>query len=70
MALIDVKKAKTLEITAGCGITIERKGVYYKENYSETRSVPEGCNIEKEKDALWNSVHAEVDKQVEEILKR
>jgi hypothetical protein len=35
----------------------------------ERREVPEDANLPAEREALWNDVHGEVDKQVEDIVK-
>lgn len=58
----------TTEIKCESGVSVEVKGIWYKLSYSETRNVPENCNLEVEKADLWNSVNNEVDGQVESIL--
>lgn len=62
-----VPLAQTTQIKAESGISKEIKGVWYKFNYSEERKVPEGCDIEKEIEALWNHCNAIVDNQVQEV---
>lgn len=59
------------EIKAESGVSIELansrgKTAWYKFSYAETRTIPEGADIEYERQALWDTVHATVDTQVEE----
>ena len=38
--------------------------------YGETRSIPEGfnyANLDKEREALWNTCNDEVDRQAQEV---
>lgn len=60
-------KGITSVIRAESGVSREINGVWYKFMFSEERIVPEGCDIEAEKQALWDSVNAEVDAQVEAV---
>lgn len=60
-------KGITSVIRAESGVSCELNGTWYKFMYSEERIVPEGCDIEAEKQALWDSVNAEVDAQVEAV---
>lgn len=50
-----------LEITAGTGISIELKGVWYKFDYSEKRTVNPNADIDAQKKALWEEVFNQVD---------
>lgn len=58
----------TSVIRAESGVSREVNGTWYKFTFSEERILPEGCNLEEEKQALWESVNAEVDAQVEAVL--
>ena len=60
-------KGITSVIRAESGVSREINGTWYKFMFSEERIVPEGCDIEAEKQALWDSVNAEVDAQVEAV---
>lgn len=57
----------TSVIRAESGVSREINGTWYKFMFSEERIVPEGCDIEAEKRALWESVNAEVDAQVDAV---
>ena len=61
-------KGITTVIRAESGLTREVNGTYYKFMFSEERVVPEGCDIEAEKQALWDSVNAQVDAQLSAVL--
>ena len=60
-------KGVTTVIRAESGVSREINGTWYKFLFSEERVLPEGCDIEAEKQALWDSVNAEVDAQVEAV---
>lgn len=60
-------KGITSVIRAESGLSVEINGRWYKFAFSEERILPEGCNIEAEKQALWESVNAEVDAQYEAV---
>jgi hypothetical protein len=60
-------KGITTVIRAESGVSREVNGTWYKFMFSEERIVPEGCDIEAEKQALWDSVNAEVDAQLEAV---
>lgn len=62
-------KGVTTVIRAESGLTREINGTYFKFMFSEERVLPEGCDIEAEKQALWESVNAEVDAQLEAVRK-
>lgn len=54
-------------IKAESGVSIETKKGWYRLSYTEERIIPESADIEAEREALWNTVNSEVDRQVEEI---
>ena len=63
----------TTSIKAESGLSVElkdRNGAtrWYKFTYAEERAVPAGCDIEKEKHALWNDVNRTVDQQLEDTM--
>lgn len=62
----------TTAIRAESGLSMEmkdKKGTarWYKFTYTEERIVPASANLEEERAALWGTVHAEVDRQAQEI---
>ena len=57
----------TTTIKAESGLSIETKKGWYRFSFTEERIIPESADIEKEKEALWNSVNSEVDRQAEEV---
>ena len=57
----------TTSIKAESGLSVETKKGWYRFSYTEERIIPESADIEAERAALWNTVNAEVDKQLEEI---
>ena len=59
----------TTVIRADSGLTREINGTYYKFNFSEERVIPEGADLEAEKSALWDAVNAEVDNQLNSVLR-
>ena len=67
--------AKTTVVRAESGVTVEIKGndgktYWYKVGFSEERAIPNSpevnCDIERE--ALWETVNAQVDTKITEIL--
>lgn len=63
----------TTTITAESGLSVDLKDKYgnsrwYKFNYTEQRTVPAGCDLDKEKELLWADVNATVDQQLEETI--
>lgn len=60
-------KGITTSIKAESGLSVETKKGWYRFSYIEERIIPESADIEAERAALWNTVNAEVDKQLEEI---
>lgn len=41
---------------------------FYTVEACEERMLPENCNTELEREALWNTVNSECDNQIQEIL--
>lgn len=54
-------------IKAESGLSVETKKGWYRFTYTEERIIPESADIEAERQALWNTVNGEVDRQLEEI---
>ena len=65
-------KAVTTTIKASSrrsiGIAKRTSTEYYTIEYTEERTVPEDCDIDKERTFLWDTVNSEVDKQIEDII--
>ena len=64
------QQAKTVKISGTSKATVQIKNNYYSFSYSEERELPEDdsrVNIEKERELLWETLNAEVDRQIEEI---
>lgn len=69
-------KGKTTKINAvsRCAISVHNKGTgkdnYYTIELSEERVLPEDANFDlnKEYEALFNSINGEVDRQMEDII--
>lgn len=64
------QQAKTVKISGTSKATVQIKNNYYSFSYREERELPEDdtrTNIEKERELLWETLNAEVDKQIEEI---
>ena len=57
----------TSVIRAESGVSCEVNGTWYKFTFSEERIVPQGCDLEAEKKALWHSVNEQVDAQVDAV---
>ena len=62
-------KATTTKIIATSRMSIRVKDNYFTIEFSEERSIPdtEGVDIAKEREALWDTVNAEVDNQASVI---
>lgn len=58
----------TTVIRAESGVSREVNGQWFKFMFSEERVLPEGCDIEAEKAALWDAVNAEVDEQMAQVV--
>lgn len=62
-------KGFTTKITATSRVAIKIKDNYYTVECSEERAIPDvdGVDIEKERQALFDSVNATVDEQIADI---
>lgn len=62
-------KAKTTSIRYTSRLSIKIHESFYTVEACEERIIPdvEGVDIEKEREALWDTVNSECDKQAEEI---
>ena len=56
-----------IRITSRASIKV--KDSFYTIEYCEERSIPEGADLEEERADLWNLCNAEVDNQLEDIIK-
>lgn len=63
--------AETTSIKATSRVSIKVNDTFYTLEYTEERQIPAAYmpdfDIEKERKALWDTVNAEVDKQVEDV---
>lgn len=59
--------AKTTSIRATSRTSIKLGDNFFTVEYSEERSVSEDCNIEEERETLWDDVNREVDNQIDDI---
>lgn len=65
-----VQQAKTVKISGTSKATIQIGNNYFSFSYSEERELPieqSEVNLEEEKKLLWDTLNAEVDKQLEEV---
>ena len=62
-------KAVTTSIKATSRVALRIKDNYYTVEFTEERSVPTDCDVEEERQALWDAVNGSVDEQCEQILK-
>ena len=64
-------KAVTSKITATSRISLKINETFYTLEYTEERLIPamEGIDIATERELLWDTVNAEVDKQAEDVQK-
>ena len=61
-------KAITTTIKASSRASIKIGDNFYTIEWTEERTVPEDCDIEKERTFLWETVNGEVDGQIQDIL--
>jgi hypothetical protein len=61
-------KAVTTTIKASSRASIKVGDNFYTIEWTEERTVPEDCDIEKERTFLWETVNGEVDGQIQDIL--
>ena len=57
----------SIRITSRASIKV--KDSFYTIEYCEERSIPEGADLEEERADLWNMCNAEVDNQLEDIIR-
>lgn len=62
--MLDGVQGVTTTIRAESGLSREINGTWYKFAYSEERIIPEGADLEAEKEALWAAVNDQVDAQL------
>lgn len=57
-----------IQCTSRASVSVGKN--YYTVEYSEERVVPDGIEVDLdfEREELWNTCNAEVDKQIEDIL--
>lgn len=58
------------EISCVSRVSLKIRDNFYTLEYGETRSIQEGFNydnIDKEREALWNTCNDEVDRQAQEV---
>jgi len=63
--------AKPASIRCTSRVSVKIKDNFYTFEFMEERVIPADAvnvNMEAEREALWNTCHGEVDKQVEEIV--
>ena len=60
-------EGKTTTIHASVKITPKINNIFYSFEYGEERSVPENCDIEKEKAAIFDDCYQTVYSQIEEV---
>lgn len=65
------QKAISSTIKATSRASVKIKDSYYTVEYSEERIIPDidGVDISQERKLLWDTVNAETDEQIEDILK-
>ena len=61
-------KAIITTIKASSRASIKVGDNFYTIEWTEERTVPEDCDIEKERTFLWEVVNGEVDGQIQDIL--
>lgn len=62
-------KGVTTSIRITSRASIKVKDSFYTIEYCEERSIPEDADIEEERANLWGVCNAEVDNQLEDIIK-
>lgn len=62
-------KIKTIKATSRASVKVGDS--FYTLEYCEERTMPQtsNINIQLEKDLLWDEVNAQVDKQIEDVLR-
>lgn len=69
MNYISKATTKTIKATSRASVSIDKN--YYTLEYTEERTIPDMPDIDLllEKNLLWDEVNAQVDKQIEDVLK-
>lgn len=64
-------KAEITTIKATSRASVKVGDSFYTLEYSEERTIPQtdGVDVVKERSMLWDTVNAECDKQIEDVLK-
>lgn len=62
-------KAITTAIRITSRASVKVQDNFYTVEYCEERSLPEGANVEKERQILWDEANTECDNQIQDILK-
>lgn len=64
-------KAITTQIKATSRASVKIRDNYYTVEYTEERTIPQvdGVDLEQERKLLWDTVNAECDNQIEDIIK-
>lgn len=57
----------TTSIKASSRMSVNIDKNYFTVEFTEERCVPEGCDLAKEREALWDIVNEEVDNQIQTI---
>ena len=60
--------AKVKSFKAEVGVSVELKGTWYKFYAGIELELDEQDNSEEVKKKAWNTVHAEIEKQVQEVI--
>ena len=64
-------KAITTQIKATSRASVKIRDNYYTVEYTEERTIPQvdGVDLEQERELLWDTVNAECDNQISDIIK-
>lgn len=62
------EKTYTSEFTVENSATVKLKDNYYKFQYSETKTLLPGADVEEERTKLINKVNQTIDNQIAELL--
>ena len=57
----------TTSIKASSRMSVNIDKNYFTVEFTEERSIPENCDLAKERESLWDTVNDEVDNQVQTI---
>ena len=60
-------KSITTSIKASSRMSVNIDKNYFTVEFTEERSVPADCDLEMERELLWNTVNDEVDNQIQTI---